>query len=42
MIVTRMTTPEAIRPMLEGVSATLVVCGPTHMRFDRTVDAPAS
>lgn len=38
-IVTRMTSLEAIRPMLAGVTATLVVCGHTHMQFDRSVDA---
>ena len=29
---------ERVRPMLEGVSQRIVVCGHTHMQFDRTVD----
>jgi predicted phosphodiesterase len=33
------TTPDAwLRDMLEGVEADVVVCGHTHMQFDRVVD----
>jgi putative phosphoesterase len=38
-IFTRLTPDESLRPVLEGVSARVVVCGHTHMQFDRTVGA---
>jgi predicted phosphodiesterase len=37
-IVTAVTPAERVRPMLDGTAARLVVCGHTHMQFDRTVD----
>jgi len=36
-IFTRLTPDEVVRPMLDGTTAALVVCGHTHMPFDRTV-----
>ena len=36
-IFTRLTPEEPLLPVFEGVSAPLVVCGHTHMQFDRTV-----
>jgi putative phosphoesterase len=36
-IFTRNTSEERLLPVLEGVSATLLVCGHTHMQFDRMV-----
>jgi predicted phosphodiesterase len=38
-IFTVLTPAERVRPMLEGVAQPVVVCGHTHMQFDRTVDA---
>jgi putative phosphoesterase len=32
------TPVERMRPMLENVTATTIVCGHTHMQFDRSVD----
>jgi predicted phosphodiesterase len=37
-IVTVRTPAERLRPALDGVTQPLVVCGHTHMQFDRTVD----
>ena len=36
--VTRLTPPERVRPALDGVAQRVVVCGHTHMQYDRTVD----
>jgi putative phosphoesterase len=36
-IFTRLTPEDRVLPMFEGVDADLVVCGHTHMQFDRTV-----
>jgi diadenosine tetraphosphatase ApaH/serine/threonine PP2A family protein phosphatase len=36
-IFTRLTTDERLRPAFDGVHARIVVCGHTHMTFDRTV-----
>jgi putative phosphoesterase len=36
-IFTRMTPEERLVPVFEGVSAAVVVCGHTHMQFDRMV-----
>jgi predicted phosphodiesterase len=36
-ILTRLTSEDRLLPIFEGVDATLVVCGHTHMQFDRTV-----
>jgi putative phosphoesterase len=36
-IFTRLTPEERLVPVFEGVSAAVVVCGHTHMQFDRTV-----
>jgi len=36
-IITRATPVERILPALEGVGATTVICGHTHMQFDRAV-----
>jgi predicted phosphodiesterase len=38
-IFTRLSPDERLRPMFEGVSAALVVCGHTHMQFDRMFGA---
>jgi putative phosphoesterase len=40
-IITQITPPERLAPMLDGVSADLVVCGHTHHQFDlgRVVNA---
>ncbi|MFL5575026.1 MAG: metallophosphoesterase family protein [Gemmatimonadaceae bacterium] len=37
-IVTAVTPAERVRPMLAGVTESLVVCGHTHMQFDRAVE----
>ena len=37
-MITQITAPERLAPMLEGVTADLVVCGHTHHQFDLTVD----
>jgi putative phosphoesterase len=37
-LITPETSEEKIAPMLEGVDATVVVCGHTHMQFDREVN----
>ena len=37
-ILTRATPPERLRPILAGVGERVVVCGHTHVQFDRTVD----
>lgn len=34
---TKLTPEEQLRPVFEGVTASLVVCGHTHMQFDRRV-----
>jgi predicted phosphodiesterase len=34
---TRSTSEELLLPVFEGLSASLVVCGHTHMQFDRTI-----
>jgi predicted phosphodiesterase len=36
-IFTRLTAEDRLRPVFAGVGAPLVVCGHTHMQFDRTV-----
>lgn len=36
-IFTRLTSDDRLRPVFEGVTESLVVCGHTHMQFDRTV-----
>ena len=38
-IFTRATPEETLRPVLDGSGAALVVCGHTHMQFDRKVGA---
>jgi putative phosphoesterase len=38
-IFTRLTPDDRLLPIFEGVGAPLVVCGHTHMQFDRTVGA---
>lgn len=37
-IVTVATPAERVRPMLESVTQAVVICGHTHMQFDRSVD----
>jgi len=37
-IFTAITPAERVRPMLEGVAQRVIVCGHTHMQFDRAVD----
>jgi putative phosphoesterase len=37
-IFTALSPTERVRPMLEGVAQRVVVCGHTHMQFDRTFD----
>ncbi|MGD9903588.1 MAG: metallophosphoesterase [Vicinamibacterales bacterium] len=37
-IITRLTTAERLAPAFAGVEAAVVVCGHTHMPFDRTVN----
>lgn len=34
---TRLTPEEALSPIFEGLDASVVVCGHTHMQFDRTI-----
>ena len=36
---THLTAEESLRPVFEGVAADVVVCGHTHMQFDRVVGA---
>lgn len=36
-IFTRLTPAERLRPLMEATGAAVVVCGHTHMQFDRTV-----
>lgn len=36
-IFTRLTPESALRPLFEGLDASVVVCGHTHMRFDRMI-----
>lgn len=38
-IFTRETAAERVRPLFAGVSAPVVVCGHTHMAFDRMIDS---
>jgi putative phosphoesterase len=37
--ITKLTSDERLRRLLEGIDERLVVCGHTHVQFDRTVDA---
>src|SRR5205823_3265156 len=37
-IFTRLTAEERLAPVFAGVQAAVVVCGHTHMQFDRTVE----
>jgi putative phosphoesterase len=37
-IFTAVTPAERVRPMLAGVTQSVVVCGHTHMQFDRSID----
>ena len=37
-IITAISPPERVRPMLEGVTQPVIVCGHTHVQFDRLVD----
>ena len=37
-VFTALSPADRVRPMLEGVTQRVVVCGHTHMQFDRTVD----
>jgi diadenosine tetraphosphatase ApaH/serine/threonine PP2A family protein phosphatase len=37
-IFTRRTPDDRVRPMFSSAAASLVVCGHTHMQFDRTLD----
>lgn len=36
---TRLTPEEVLRPVFDGLGVALVVCGHTHMQFDRTIGA---
>jgi hypothetical protein len=36
-IFTRLTAEERLLPLFEGLDAAVVVCGHTHMQFDRTI-----
>src|SRR5213593_525754 len=36
-VFTRLTSEDRVLPMFEGVEAPVVVCGHTHMQFDRTI-----
>jgi putative phosphoesterase len=36
-IFTRLTSEDRLRPVFEGLGVPLVVCGHTHMQFDRTI-----
>jgi predicted phosphodiesterase len=38
-VFTRLTAEDHLRPVFDGVQATVVVCGHTHMQFDRMVGA---
>jgi putative phosphoesterase len=38
LAITRLTPDERLRGLLEGVEEQVVVCGHTHVQFDRTVD----
>jgi predicted phosphodiesterase len=38
-VFTRLTPEERLRPVFDGLRASVVVCGHTHMQFDRTVGA---
>ena len=37
-VITRLTPDQRVRTLLEGVEERVVVCGHTHIQFDRTVD----
>lgn len=37
-ILTVVTSAERVRPMLDGVTQSVVICGHTHMQYDRQVD----
>src|SRR5262249_52980565 len=36
-IFTRLTPEERLLPVFEGLGASMIVCGHTHMQFDRTI-----
>jgi len=36
-VFTRLTSEDRLLPIFEGLSASLVICGHTHMQFDRTI-----
>ncbi len=36
-IFTRLTAEERLQPIFQGADAAVVVCGHTHMQFDRTI-----
>ena len=36
-IFTRLTSEDRLLPVFEGLNVPVVVCGPTHMQFDRTI-----
>ncbi len=36
-VFTRLTPEERVTPVLEGIEASLVICGHTHMQFDRRI-----
>ncbi len=36
-IFTRLTSEDRLRPVFEGLNVPLVICGHTHMQFDRTI-----
>lgn len=38
-VFTRTTSEDRLRPLFDGVGVPLVVCGHTHMQFDRTIGA---
>jgi putative phosphoesterase len=38
VVITRVTPDERLRRLLDGVEEQVVVCGHTHVQFDRTVD----
>jgi predicted phosphodiesterase len=36
-VFTRLTSEDRLRPIFEGLDASVVVCGHTHMQFDRMI-----
>ena len=36
-VVTKLTPQEQLQPLLKGLGVTLVICGHSHMQFDRTI-----